>query len=194
MIKFCRGETSQHIHKQVFHNFQKHQTTFFITYQTLENTISIMFWHLFGPNTFWRCWSKEPWKEIPPKQSPKKIYRRSPQIWKWEGPDNRFGGRLSGLALQYIAPSIMCTYSCSYWLFLSCSSGYCEKSKTAFTLQLYQQSVWEPDMLKVTQSPLPSIDLILLQYSSSDPVPQTGLTTGYTPPHEKTTNFVNKQL
>ena len=85
-------------------------------------------------------------------------------------------------------------YSCSHWLFLTCSSGYCEKSKTAVTLQLYQQSVWEPDMLKVTQSSLPSIDPILLQYSSSDPVPQTGLTTGYTPPHEKTTNFVNNQL
>ena len=113
MFRFCREETSQHIYKQVFHNFQKHQTTFCITYQTLENTISIMFWHLFGPNTFWRCWSKEPWKEIPPKKSPKKIYRRSPQIWKWEGPDNRFGGRLSGLALQYIAPSIMCSYLCS---------------------------------------------------------------------------------
>ena len=80
------------------------------------------------------------------------------------------------------------------WLCLTCLLGYCEKSKKAFTLQLYQQSVWEPDMLKVTQSPLPSIDPILLQYSSSDPVPQTGLTTGYNPPDENTTNFVNKQL
>ena len=129
-----------------------------------------------------------------PKTITKKMYKRSPLIWNREGPDNRFGGRLSGLALQYIAPSIMCTYSCSYWLFLSCSSGYCEKSKTAFTLQLFQQSVSEPDMLKVIQSPLPSIDPILLQYSSSDPVPQTGLTTGYTPPHEKTTNFVRAAL
>ena len=107
MIKFCRGETSQHIYKQVFHNFQKHQTTFCITYQTLENTICIMFWHLFGPNTFWRCWSKEPWKEIPPKQSPRRCTKDL--LWFGIGRD-----QTTALVEGYLV------WRCCKWLHPSC--------------------------------------------------------------------------
>ena len=73
MIKFCRGETSQHIYKQVFHNFQKHQTTFCITYQTLEYTICIMFWHLFGPLRFGDVGQKTPGKKFPQKNQQRKF-------------------------------------------------------------------------------------------------------------------------